>query len=73
MKADKSPKYMVFTVWTWLILPFYKLSLVLHIDPHFFPADECQSKYGSANVWKYCCSVFDYLTLAAVSNLITHI
>jgi hypothetical protein len=29
--------------------------------------DECQSKYGSANVWKYCCSVFDYLTLAAVS------
>ncbi|CAM0142151.1 Protein phosphatase methylesterase 1 [Umbelopsis sp. WA50703] len=28
--------------------------------------DECQSKYGSANVWKYCCSVFDYLTLAAI-------
>lgn len=28
--------------------------------------EECQMKYGNANVWKYCCSVFDYLGLAAI-------
>lgn len=28
--------------------------------------DECQRKYGTANAWKYCCEVFDYLTVAAL-------
>jgi len=28
--------------------------------------DECQTKYGNPNAWRYCTQVFDYLTLAAV-------
>ncbi|KAI8335229.1 serine/threonine-protein phosphatase 4 catalytic subunit [Blakeslea trispora] len=28
--------------------------------------DECTRKYGSANVWRYCCEVFDYLSLSAI-------
>src|SRR4051812_14406255 len=28
--------------------------------------DECYRKYGSANVWRYCCDVFDYLALGAI-------
>lgn len=39
--------------------------------PH---GEECQQKYGSASVWKACCSVFDYLNLAAVRPpIIIHI
>jgi len=28
--------------------------------------EECQTKYGNANAWKYCTQVFDFLTLAAI-------
>jgi len=30
--------------------------------------DECFRKYGTANVWRYCTEVFDYLSLGAVIN-----
>lgn len=33
--------------------------------------EECMRKYNSANVWRYCCELFDYLSLGAyiMSNI----
>lgn len=28
--------------------------------------DECLRKYASINVWRYCCEIFDYLSLSAI-------
>lgn len=48
--------------WTHFISVYNKISLF-----SLFILDECQNKYGNANAWKYCCRVFDLLTVAAVS------
>lgn len=28
--------------------------------------DECLKKFGSVNVWRYCCEIFDFLSLSAI-------
>ncbi|KAM4056721.1 calcineurin-like phosphoesterase [Hirsutella rhossiliensis] len=47
-------------------LESFLLLLCLKITTVYGFYDECVRKYGSANVWRYCCDVFDYLALGAI-------
>lgn len=68
MRADRSHKFMAFMVrLTELILNTKNTLLILNVHSFFFFPDECQTKYGNANAWRYCTKVFDMLTVAAVS------
>ncbi|CAI4210882.1 unnamed protein product [Parascedosporium putredinis] len=42
---------------------FYSLEQITTVYGFY---DECLRKYGSANVWRYCCDIFDYLALGAI-------
>ncbi|KAG5439636.1 hypothetical protein PCK2_000770 [Pneumocystis canis] len=42
------------------------LTALLSVPNVFMRPNECQTKYGNANVWKYCCRVFDFLAIAAI-------
>ncbi len=50
------------------ILKFY---LNIQISYNCSISDECQNKYGNANAWRYCCQLFDLLTVAAVCSFLS--
>ena len=51
--------FMVMTAFSYMICGY-------NLNNFSFLADECQNKYGNANAWRYCCQLFDLLTVAAV-------
>ena len=61
VKADYSSLRLLWYFVSW----YFTFLIVQHV--FFFFADECQNKYGNANAWRYCCQLFDLLTVAAVS------
>ena len=63
MRVDRSLKCMDSMVSTVLQLEHAQLVVTI--------ADECQNKYGNANAWRYCTRVFDLLTVAAVSVILS--
>lgn len=51
---------------SFLYFIFHSLIYVRQITQVYGFYDECVTKYGSANAWKYCISVFDLLGVAAL-------
>ncbi|XP_069136906.1 serine/threonine-protein phosphatase 6 catalytic subunit-like isoform X2 [Argopecten irradians] len=51
-------------------MPFHRTHLQLPGQGQFAIwwtiSDKCQTKYGNANAWRYCCKVFDLLTVSAI-------
>lgn len=48
-------------------LTIFRAFCLKSVNALFVFTDECQTKYGNANAWRYCTKVFDMLTVAAVS------
>ena len=66
---DSIPTCACFHLENFFVTCYIYVSCKVCISAHsiFIITDECQNKYGNANAWRYCCRVFDLLTVAAVS------